>query len=101
VARTSQAVRRVKELHIENGLLEEVSRALQADGVETDPGFLSNLQQIFAEDNLFASFIDTRRVMGLPIQFMATSPAFPIPKLRQRPPLLKPERPGQALGGSG
>jgi hypothetical protein len=73
---------RMKELHIQNGLLKEVSRALQVDEVGSDPGFLPHLQQIFAEDNLFASFIDTRRVMGLPIQFMGpTSPAFPKLKL--------------------
>ena len=77
-----------KELHIEDGLLNEISRALQVDEVESDPGFLPNLQQIFAERNLFASFIDIRQVMGIPIQFMGpTSPAFP--KLqRNHPPLL-------------
>jgi hypothetical protein len=59
----------VKELHIDPGLLEELSRALQVDEVGSDPGFLPNLQSIAAEDNLFTSFIDTRRVVGRPVEF--------------------------------
>jgi hypothetical protein len=60
----------VKELHIEDGLLKVLSRALQADEVGSAPGFLPNLEHILAADNLFAPFIDTRRSVGRPIQFL-------------------------------
>ena len=60
----------VKELHIkEPALLEELSRALQVDEVGLDPGFLPNLQSIHATHNPFTSFIDTRQVVGRPVQF--------------------------------
>jgi hypothetical protein len=61
----------VKELHIDDiELLEELSCALQLDEVGSGPGFLPNLQSIHVEHNLFASFIDTCRVMGHPVQFV-------------------------------
>ena len=59
----------VKELRIHDGLLEELSRALQVDEVGSDPGFLPNLKSIYAKDNLFTSFIDTRKAVGRPVQF--------------------------------
>jgi hypothetical protein len=59
----------VKELQIDDGLLEELSRALQVDEVGLDPGFLRDLQSINAADNLFTSFIDNRRVVGRPVEF--------------------------------
>ena len=59
----------VKKLYIYNVLLEELSRALQVDEVGSDPSFLPNLQSIYAKDNLFTSFIDTRQVVGRPVQF--------------------------------
>ena len=91
----------VKELHIEDGLLNEVSRALQVDEVESDPGFLPNLQQIFAERNLFASFIDIRQVMDIPVQFMGpTSTAFPKLQRNKGPRLLEPKEPENPLGES-
>ena len=77
----------MNELHIEDGLSKELSRALGEVG--SDPCFLPNLRQIFAQDNLFALFIDTRQVMGRPIQFMgSTLPAFPKLIRNKRPPLL-------------
>jgi hypothetical protein len=60
----------VKELYIDKRLLEELSRALQVDEVGSDPGFLPNLRSIHAADNLFTSFIDTRRVVDRPVQFL-------------------------------
>ena len=60
----------VKELYIDDALLEELSRALQVDEVGLDPGFLPNLQSIHADDNLFTSFIDSRQVVGRPVQFV-------------------------------
>ena len=59
----------VQRLHIDSGLLEELSRALQVEGVGLDPGFLPNLQTIRAGRDMFTSFIDTRRVEGRPVQF--------------------------------
>ena len=50
-------------------LLEELSRALQVDEVGLDPGFLPNLRSVTARENRFTSFINTRRVMGRPVQF--------------------------------
>ena len=60
----------MKVLHIFGKLSEELSRALQADEVGSDPGFLPNLQSIQASHNLFTSFIDTREVAGHPVQFV-------------------------------
>ena len=61
----------LKCLCIDEGLLEELSRALEVDGVGSDPGFLPNLRTISARRNLnmFTSFIDTRRVVGRPVQY--------------------------------
>ena len=59
----------VKQLRISNALLEELSRALQVDEVGLDPGFLPNLQSIRTRRNLYTSFIDTRQVVGRPVQF--------------------------------
>ena len=59
----------VKKLYIYNFLLEELSRALQVDEVGSDPSFLPDLQSIHASHNLFTSFIDTRQVVGRPVQF--------------------------------
>ena len=58
---------RVKELHIDDGLLEEVSRAVYEVG--SDPGFLPDLQDIFATENLFTSFIDAREVIGRSVSY--------------------------------
>ena len=60
----------VKRLYINDEILEELSRALQMDEVRLDPGFLPNLRYITAKDNLFTSFIDTRQVIGRPVQFV-------------------------------
>ena len=59
----------VKKLYIRRGLLGELSRALQLDDVGSDPGFLPHLEEILAGDNLFASFIDARRLVGRPVRF--------------------------------
>jgi hypothetical protein len=59
----------VKKLHIGRALLKELSRALQLDDVGSDPGFLPLLEEIVAEENLFVSFIDTRRLVGRPVRF--------------------------------
>jgi hypothetical protein len=59
----------VKELYIPDKLMEELSRALQAYEVGSDPGFLPNLRSINAPDNLFTAFINTRQVVGRPVQF--------------------------------
>ena len=60
----------VRDLFIFGPILEELSRALQVDEVGSDPGFLPNLRSIHAKDNLFTSFIDTRQVVGRPVQFV-------------------------------
>ena len=57
------------ELYIGEPLLEELSRALQVDGVGLDPGFLPNLRYINARRNLFTSFIDSGQVVGRSVQF--------------------------------
>ena len=59
----------VKKLSIGSALSEELSRALQVDEVGLDPGFLPNLQCIRAKEDVFTSFIDTRQVVGRPVQF--------------------------------
>jgi hypothetical protein len=63
----------VKALYIHKYLSEELSRALQLDAVGTDAGFLPDLQNIVARDNLFATFIDTRRVVGRPVKYSSYS----------------------------
>ena len=68
----------VVELHIDDELLEEISRALdEVSG--SDPGFLPDLQAIFAAENLFTSFIDAREVIGHSVSYEA-------PPLSLRPP---------------
>ena len=59
----------MKELYINEVLLEELSHALQVDEVGLDPGFLPNLRSIHAANNLFTAFIDTRQALGRPVQF--------------------------------
>jgi hypothetical protein len=59
----------VKELRVQDVLLEELSRALQVDEVGLDPEFLPNLRSIHAADNLFTSFIDARQAVGRPVRF--------------------------------
>ena len=59
----------LKTLRISDDILEELSRTLQADEVESDPGFLPNLRFISARHNRFTAFINTRRVVGRPVQF--------------------------------
>jgi hypothetical protein len=59
-----------KEIHIDRELLDELSCVLQVDEVGLDPGFLPNLRSIHAPDNLFTSFIDTRQVVGRPVEFV-------------------------------
>ena len=59
----------VQSIYIDKVLLEELSRALQVDEAGSDPGFLPNLRYIRATDNLFTSFINTRQVVGRPVQF--------------------------------
>ena len=72
----------IKALYLCGGFLEELSGALQVDEIGSDPEFLPNLQCIFAADNLFTSFIDTRRVVGRPVQFSLLPPPPPPPPLR-------------------
>ena len=65
---------RVKRLYVDElALLEELSRALQVDEVGSDPGFLPNLRSIYASDNRFTSFIESRQVVGRPVQFIKWS----------------------------
>ena len=59
----------VKELHIYPTFLNELSRALQADEVWSDPEFLPNLRSIRTYGNEFTSFIDTRQAVGRPVYF--------------------------------
>ena len=63
----------VKKLHIDHGLTWELSWALRAGGVGTDPEFLPNLQSIVSETNMFTSFIDARQVVGRPVKFSTFS----------------------------
>jgi hypothetical protein len=60
----------VEKLYMHYELLKELSRALQMDEVGSDPGFLPNLRSIYAYDNQFTSFIDTRQVVGRPVKFI-------------------------------
>ena len=59
----------VQRVYIADRFLEELSRALQADEVGSDPGFIPNLRSIHAGRNLFTSFIDTRQVVVRPVEF--------------------------------
>ena len=63
----------VKKLHIDRGLAWELSRALHAGEVGSDPEFLPGLQSIISENNLFTSFIDARQIVGRPVRFSAFS----------------------------
>ena len=63
----------VMELHINEELLEEISRALD-EVIGLDPGFLPDLQAIFAAENLFTSFIDAREVIGHSVSHEAPPP---------------------------
>ena len=66
----------VKELHICGALLPELSRALQVDGVGTDPELLPRLQELVSvfkgkqADNLFDSFLHARDVCGRPVRLV-------------------------------
>ncbi len=55
----------VKELHICNSLSEELSRALEVDGVGSDPGFLPGLQKLTCGSSIrmFDSFIHARQIV--------------------------------------
>jgi hypothetical protein len=66
----------VKELCISKPLQKELARALQVDEVGAEPGFLPKLNYICAADDLFAWFINTRRVVGRPVQFSRQSFSF-------------------------
>ena len=59
----------VKELYINDWLMEDLAHALQADGVGLDLRFLPNLRSLHALDNRFTSFIDARQAVGRPVQF--------------------------------
>ena len=77
----------MKELHIEDGLLKEVSRALQVEELGLDPGFLPDLLNIVAADNLIDPFINTRQVVGRPVQYSERPrPRWSPPPLRLRSP---------------
>ena len=64
----------VKKLYIRHGLSEALSRALHLDEVGSAPGFLPNLQSITATGTSFTPFVDTRRVMGRPVEFSFWAP---------------------------
>jgi hypothetical protein len=92
----------VKQLVIKNPLLGELSRALKLDDVGSDPGFLPNLQDIVAKINYITSFIDSRRVLGRPVQFtqLLRGPRQPAPFDLPRPScLFEWQPPGRALLG--
>ena len=59
----------LKELYVDEALLDELSCALRVDEVASDPAFLPNLRSINAARTLFASFIDARQVVGRPVAF--------------------------------
>ncbi|KAF8264409.1 hypothetical protein EI94DRAFT_1805891 [Lactarius quietus] len=60
----------VKKLCICDSLAEELSSALEVDGIGSDPGFLPRLQELVMRppslNYLFRSFIHARRLAGLP-----------------------------------
>ena len=62
----------VTELHIYGALSRELSRALQVNEVELNPGLLPGLQEIQSyvkrAERMFGSFIDARRVAGRPVR---------------------------------
>ena len=64
----------VKRVYIHNGMVEELSRALEeVDNIGSDPEFLPSLEYLILwktgthADNLFGSFIRARRLVGRPI----------------------------------
>jgi hypothetical protein len=61
----------LKALRVDDGVVEELSRVLQVDGVGSDPGFLPNLRHIIASRNPFTSFIHTRRTVGHPVRCLS------------------------------
>ena len=58
-----------RSFYINHKFLKELSRALQVDEVGSDPDFLPNLRSIRARRNVFTSFIDTRQVVGRPVEY--------------------------------
>jgi hypothetical protein len=77
----------LKKLCICDELVEELSNALEVDGIGSDPSFLPGLQHLVVDlrppslTTLFSSFIRARRVAGLPCSF-----AFPSPPPSPSPP---------------
>lgn len=70
---------RVKKLHVEGGLVRELSRALEVAGVGSEPAFLPDIQSILGnarsthvDCNPFASFINTRQAAGRPVHLSLT-----------------------------
>ncbi|KAH9033787.1 hypothetical protein EDB85DRAFT_1890065 [Lactarius pseudohatsudake] len=64
----------VETLHISESLSQELSRALEADEIGSDPGLLPNLKKIVVNqftrnyaDSLFGLFIHARQVAGRPV----------------------------------
>jgi len=58
----------VKDLRICSSLSEELSRALQVDGVGSDPGLLPGLQELARGSiGMFDPFLHARRVAGRPV----------------------------------
>ncbi|KAH9011615.1 hypothetical protein EDB84DRAFT_1569635 [Lactarius hengduanensis] len=85
----------VKELRICNSLSEELSRALQVDGIGLDLGLLPGLRELVSEfkgvdaASLFGSFIHARQVASRPIRSsfpsLPPSPPSPYPSPRILP----------------
>ena len=81
-----------KELRICNALSEELSCALQMDEIESDPGFLPDLQELVCVRRFtfmihaFNSFIRARRIAGRPVHlttvYAATVARKPVPRSR-------------------
>ena len=79
----------LKELRIEYLVSEELSLALEVDGIGSDPGFLPDLKKIAIVAKLgadyrgpytyllFSSFIHARRVAGRPVSLSVPYPADP------------------------
>ena len=70
----------VKELCVGYFLSEGLSRALEVDEIGSDPGFLPALQNLESKysgvqrDNMFDSFINSRRVAGRPVALRLPPP---------------------------
>ena len=82
----------VKKLRLCAALSQELSRALQADDVGSDPGLLPGLGEIVSEfarheHSLFDSFIHARRIAGRPVLYVKLTtttswyPTFPEPNV--------------------